>query len=96
MNSRRIKDLNVSLDTIKVLEENIDRKVSAIPCNNIFADTSSRARDIRARINKWEYIKASLTNILNEVSPQLKTLYTVIYRSFLLLHLLTWELGVNM
>ena len=57
INSRCIKDLNISHDTIKVLEENISRKISDIPCSNIFTNTSPTARDIKERINKWEYIK---------------------------------------
>ena len=57
INSRWIKDLNISCDTIKVLEENIDRKISDIPCSNIFTDMSTRAWDIKERINKWDYIK---------------------------------------
>ena len=57
INSRLIKDLNISCDTIKVLEENIGRKISDIPHSNIFTDTSPRARDIKERINKWDYIK---------------------------------------
>ena len=53
-----IKDLlNISRDTIKVLEENTDRKISDIPCSNIFADISSRAREIKERIKKWDFIK---------------------------------------
>ena len=43
--------------TIKVLEQNISRKISDIPCSNIFTDMSPRARDIKERINKWDYIK---------------------------------------
>ena len=51
INSRWIKDLNISCDTIKVIEENIGRKISHIPGSNIFADMSPRARDIKERIN---------------------------------------------
>ena len=47
INSRWIKDLNISRDTIKVLEKNIGRKISDIPHRNIFNDMSPRARDIR-------------------------------------------------
>ena len=56
INSRWIKDLNISRDTIKVLEENIGRKISDIPHSNIFTNTSPRARDIEERINKWDFI----------------------------------------
>ena len=56
INSRWIKDLNVSRNTIKVLEENTGRKISDIPCN-ILRDTSPKARDIKERINKWDLIK---------------------------------------
>ena len=47
INSKWIKDLNISHDTIKVLEENIGRKISDSPCSNIFIDMSPRARDKR-------------------------------------------------
>ena len=54
--SRWVKVLNISHDTIKVLEENTGRKISDILCSNIFTNMSPRARDIRQRINKWDYI----------------------------------------
>ena len=44
-------------DTIKVLKENIVRKISDIPHSDIFTDMFSRARDLNERINKWDYIK---------------------------------------
>ena len=52
-----MNDLIISRDTIKVLEENIGRKISDIPRGNIFTDMSPKARDIKARINKWDLIK---------------------------------------
>ena len=57
INLRWIKDLNISHDTIKVLKENIDRKISDIPHSNIFTDMSPRTRDMKERINKWDLIK---------------------------------------
>ena len=51
------KDLNISHDTMKVLQENIGRKISDIPCSNIFTHMSPRPRDIKERINKWDLIK---------------------------------------
>ena len=57
INSRWIKHLNISRDTIKVLQENIGRKISDIPHSNIFTDMSPRARDIKERINKWDLTK---------------------------------------
>ena len=57
INPRWIKDLNVSCDTIKVLEENTDRKISGIPHSNIFANILHKAREIKGKINKWDYIK---------------------------------------
>ena len=50
--SRSIKDLKISCDTIKVLEENIGRKISDIPHSNIFIDMPPSTRDIKERINK--------------------------------------------
>ena len=55
--SRWIRNLNIHRDTIKVLEEKIGREISDIPCSNIFTHTSPRARDIKERINKWDFIK---------------------------------------
>ena len=49
INSRWIKYFNVSHDIIKVLEENTGRKISDIPCSNIFTDMSPKARDIKER-----------------------------------------------
>ena len=57
INSRWIKDLNISRNTMIVLEENIGRKISDIPHSNIFTNLSPSARDIKERISKWDLIK---------------------------------------
>ena len=51
------KRFNISRDIIKVLQENISRKISDISCSSIFTEMSPRARDIKERINKWDLIK---------------------------------------
>ena len=39
------------------LGEHCCRKISDIPCSNIFTNMSPTARDIKERINKWDLIK---------------------------------------
>ena len=72
INSRWIKDLHISRDTIKVLEENIGREISYIPHSNIFTNMSPRARDIKERINKWDYIKLKSFYTAKENSIKVK------------------------
>ena len=77
INSRWIKDLNISRNTIKVLEENIGRKISDIPRSNILTDTSPKARDIKERINKWDLIKMKSFCMTKENSIKIKREPTV-------------------
>ena len=72
INSRWIKDLNISHDTIKVLEENISRKISDIPCSSIFTAMSPKARDIKKRINKLDLIKLKNFFMAKEKSIKVK------------------------
>ena len=53
INSKQIKVLNVSLDTIKCLEENICRTLLDINRSNIFFNLSPRVMEIETKINKW-------------------------------------------
>ena len=76
INSRWIKDL-ISHNTIKVLEENIGRKISDIPCSNILTDTSPKARDLKERINKWDLIKIKSFCMAKENSIKMKREPTV-------------------
>ncbi|KAF0880025.1 LORF2 protein, partial [Crocuta crocuta] len=50
------KDLNVRPETINVLEESQGSEFSNIG-HNIFLGMSSEAREIKAKISNWDYIK---------------------------------------
>ena len=53
INSKWIKDLNVRLENIKLLEENIDRTLSDGNHRKIFYDTS-KVMEINTKINEWD------------------------------------------
>ena len=77
INSKWTKDLNISCDIIKVLEENIGSKISDIPHSNIFADISSMAREIKEQVNKWGYIKLKRLCMAKETIIKMKRQLTV-------------------
>ena len=56
INSKWIKDLHVRLDTIKLLEENIGRRLFDINHSKIFFDPPCRVMEIKTKINKWDLI----------------------------------------
>ena len=57
INSKRIKDLNVRPETIKLLEKNIGKTLSDINHSRILYDPPPRILEIKAKINKWDLIK---------------------------------------
>ena len=77
LNSRWIKDLNISHKTIKVLEENIGRKISDIPHSNILKDTLRTAKDIKEKIKKQDFIKIKSFCMAKENSIKIKREPTV-------------------
>ena len=57
INSKGIKDLNVRPETIKLLEENIDRTLDDINQSKILYDRPPRVMEIKTKVNKWDLIK---------------------------------------
>ena len=69
------KILKYTSDTIKVLEENLGRKILDIPCYNIFTNMCPKARDINERIKKRNLIKIKrfCTSKENNIKVERKT-----------------------
>ena len=67
-NSKWLKDLNIRQDTIKLLEENIDKTFPDINLTNIFSGQFPKAIEMKAKINQWDPIK--LTSFLHNKGNQ--------------------------
>ena len=57
INSKRIEDLNVRPETIKLLEENIGRTLDDTNQSKTLYDPPTRVMEIKTKINKWDLIK---------------------------------------
>ena len=57
INSKRLKDINIRHDTIKLLQGKIGKTFSDINCTTIFLGHSLKAIEVKIKINKWDIIK---------------------------------------
>ena len=60
INSKWSRDLNVRLDTIKLLVENIGRTLFDINHSKISFDQPPRVMEIKTKINKWDLMTPKL------------------------------------
>ena len=72
INSKWLRDLNIRHVTIKLLEENIGKTFSDINCSNTFLDQSQKAKEIKAKINKWDLTKLKSSCIAKEIINKMK------------------------
>ena len=56
INSKWIKDLNVRPETVKLLEENISRRLNDINQSKILYEPPPRVVEIKTKVNKWDLI----------------------------------------
>ena len=64
INSKRMKDLNVTLETIKTLEKKAGNNLSDLSHSTFLLNTSPKAREIKAKTNYWDLIKIKKTSVL--------------------------------
>ena len=57
INSKWIKDLNVRQESFRILEENIGSNLFDISHSNFFQDTSLEAKETKAKMSFWDFIK---------------------------------------
>ena len=57
INSKWTKDLNVSPETMKLLEENIGRTLHGIKQSMILHNPPTRVMEIKTKVSKWNLIK---------------------------------------
>ena len=75
INSKWIKDLNVKLETITLLEKNAGRTFFDINHIKILYDSPPRIMEIKTKINKWNLIKlksfCTTKETINKIKRQL-------------------------
>ena len=72
INSKWIKDLNISPETIKFLEENIGGTLDEINQSKIIYDPPYRVMEIKKKVNKWDLIKLKSFCTLKETISKVK------------------------
>ena len=74
INLKWMKDLNVRQETIRILEENTGSNLFDTGHSNFLLDMSSEARETKAKMNYWDFIKiksfCTVKEIINKTTRQ--------------------------
>ena len=75
INSKWIKDLNARPETIKILEKSTGSNLFDLGHSKFLLDRSSKARETKAKMNYWDFIKkkslCTAKDIVNKTKRQL-------------------------
>ena len=67
-----VKGLNVRPETIKLLEENIDKTLDDLNQSKILYDPPPRGRELKTKVNKWDLIKLKSFCTAKETTSKVK------------------------
>jgi hypothetical protein len=76
INSKWLKDLNIRLETLKLVQERAGNTLEAIDISNDFLSKTQLAQQLRQRINKWDYMTLENICTTKEMASKLKRLPT--------------------
>ena len=72
INSKWMKDLNVTEEAIKILEEKAGKNLFDLGCSKFLLITSPEARETKTKMNYWDLIKIKSFCTVKEHSAKLK------------------------
>ena len=68
-----MKDINVGQEFIKILEENTGSNLSDLSRSNFWLDRSPKARETKAKMRYWDFIKIKSMCTAKETVNKTKT-----------------------
>ena len=68
INSKWMKYLHVRQETIKILEEKTGSNLFDLGCSNFLLNVSLEARETKAKMNYWDFIKIKSFSIVRETA----------------------------
>jgi hypothetical protein len=72
INSKWIKDLNITPDTLKLVQQRPGNTLEAIGIVKDFLNRTPAAQQLRERMDKWDFIKLKSFSITKEMVSKLK------------------------
>ena len=72
INSKWMRDLHVRQESIKILEENTGNTLFELGHSDFLQDTSTKAKETKAKMNYWDFIKIKSSAQQKKQSTKLK------------------------